>query len=84
MREVRPGRDGACVVRKGLLTVSILLCVAGCKPNTPLRVSTIQAGRTLNSDRSIGQHTTRFKPDDTIHVAVLTDGPGAGAGTPAA
>jgi hypothetical protein len=42
-------------------------------------VSTIQTGRTLNSDRSVGQHTTRFKPDDTMHVSVLTDGPGAGS-----
>jgi hypothetical protein len=53
--------------------------VAGCQPNNPLRVTTIQTGRTLNSDRSVGQHTTRFKPDDTMHVAVLTDGPGSGS-----
>jgi hypothetical protein len=32
----------------------------------------------LNSDRSVGIHTTRFKPDDTLYVAVLTEGPGAG------
>jgi hypothetical protein len=57
----------------------VLVCVAGCRPDTPLRISTIQTGRSLNSDRSVGQHTTRFKPDDTMHVSVLTDGPGAGA-----
>jgi hypothetical protein len=72
------------MVCKSVLTALILsglVCVAGCKPNTPLRISTIQTGRTLNSDRSVGQHTTRFKPDDTMHVSVLTDGPGAGAVT---
>ena len=26
----------------------------------------------------MGNHTTRFKPEDTMFVSVLTDGPGAG------
>ena len=54
------------------------LVTAACGPSGPLRVTTIQTGRSLNSDRSVGNHTTRFKPDDTMFVSVLTDGPGSG------
>ena len=50
----------------------------GCGPSGPLRVTTIQTGKSLNSDKSVGNHTTRFKPDDTMFASVLTDGPGAG------
>ena len=59
------------------LVVSGLVVVA-CRPSGPLRVTTIQTGRSLNSDKSVGNHTTRFKPDDTMFVSVLTDGPGSG------
>jgi len=44
----------------------------------PLKVDAIQLGRALNSDKSIATHVTRFKPDQTVYVAVLTDGPGTG------
>jgi hypothetical protein len=43
-----------------------------------LTVKTIQTGRTLNSDNSVGSLTQRFRPDQTMYVAVLTDGPGKG------
>ncbi len=58
--------------------VASVLTAAACRPSGPLRVTTIQTGRSLNSDKSVGNHTTRFKPDDTMFVSVLTDGPGAG------
>jgi hypothetical protein len=54
------------------------LVVTACRPSGPLRVTTIQTGRSLNSDKSVGNHTTRFKPDDTMFASVLTDGPGSG------
>ena len=54
------------------------LVAAGCRPSGPLRVTTIQTGKSLNSDKSVGNHTTRFKPDDTMFASVLTDGPGTG------
>ena len=54
------------------------LVAAGCRPSGPLHVTTIQTGKSLNSDRSVGNHTTRFKPDDTMFASVLTDGPGTG------
>jgi hypothetical protein len=61
-----------------IVLVGSVLAAAACQPGGPLRVTTIQTGRSLNSDKSVGNHTTRFKPDDTIFVSVLTDGPGAG------
>ena len=66
-----------------ILAVAIVLVISGlvltaCRPSGPLRVTTIQTGRSLNSDKSVGNHTTRFKPDDTMFASVLTDGPGSG------
>lgn len=58
--------------------LAALVWVAACRPSGPLRVTTIQTGRSLNSDRSVGDHTTRFRPDDSMYASVLTDGPGAG------
>jgi hypothetical protein len=71
------------VVREKLLVAVLwvsaaLLVAVGCGPSGPLKVKTIQTGRTLNSDNSVGIHTMRFRPDNTIYVAVLTDGPGKG------
>ena len=53
----------------------VLMGTVGCRQ--PLHVSTLQVGRSLNADRTIATHTTRFKPDDTIFASVLTDRTGA-------
>jgi hypothetical protein len=73
------------MVRQKLLTfgaVVALGCAAvvtdACARRGPLTVKTIQTGKSLNSDNSVGQHTTRFNRQDTMYVAVLNDGPGAG------
>jgi hypothetical protein len=66
------------MVRQVLLIALIAAAVGGCKPSEPLVVQTIQTGRSLNSDNSVGTHTTRFKPTDTMYVSVLT---GRGSGT---
>jgi hypothetical protein len=73
------------MVRKKLLSaltvamLAIALIVTGaCARRGPLKVKTIQTGKSLNSDNSVGTHTTRFSGQDTLYVAVLTDGPGAG------
>jgi len=58
--------------------IAVGLVAAGCRPSVPLRVTTIQTGKSLNSDKSVGNHTTQFKPDDTMFASVLTDGPGSG------
>ena len=65
------------MVREKLLIAALLLAV-GCGPSGPLKVKTIQTGRSLNSDNSVGVLTQRFRPDQTMYVAVLTDGPGKG------
>ena len=61
-----------------LLAAALVAALAACAPSNPLEVSTIQLGRRLNSDNSVAEHTTSFRPDDTIYVSVLTAGPGAG------
>lgn len=65
------------VVRR-LLVLVLVAVAAGCRPSAPLEVSTIQLGRALSADNSIGSHTTVFRPDDTIYVSVLTSATGAG------
>ena len=51
-----------------------------CGPDEPLKIDTIQLGRSLNPDNSVANHTTQFKTDDTtIYLSVLT--PEAGSGT---
>jgi hypothetical protein len=59
---------------------ALVLCVAltACGPTEPLRVDTIQLGRSLNPDNSVAQHTTTFKPLDTMYVSVLTPEKGRG------
>ena len=68
------------LLRRVAVTALVLATVVavGCARRGPLKVSTIQTGKSLNSDNSVGGHTTRFKGQDTIYVAVLTEGPGAG------
>jgi hypothetical protein len=56
------------------LTLAVVL--AGCRPSEPLVIRTVQVGRSLNSDNSVGALTTRFEPEDTIYVSVLTAAPG--------
>lgn len=60
------------------LAALALLLVTGCGPSEPLKVATLQLGRSLNPDNSVGTHTTRFKPDDTVYVSILSDEPGYG------
>lgn len=63
------------------LSVALPLVVAIFLPacaRQPLQFSAVQLGRGLNADKTVNGFTTRFKPTDTIYVAVLTDGPGAG------
>ena len=65
-------------MRFSALAVVAVLCGSACGPSEPLNVTTIQTGRTLNSDHSVGAHTMSFRPKDTMYVAVLTAGRGAG------
>ena len=59
--------------------VVFLAALAGaCGPSEPLKVDTIQTGKSLNTDNSVGTHTTSFRPKDPMYVSVLTVGRGAG------
>src|ERR1700741_3163317 len=62
-------------MRTRVLIVVIALGVMGCRP--PLHVSTLQLGSRLNGDNTVATHTTRFKPDDRVFAAVLTEQTGA-------
>jgi hypothetical protein len=53
----------------------VLVTIAAC--SQPLHMSTLQLGSKLNGDNTVGTHTTRFKPDDKIYAAVLTDATGS-------
>jgi hypothetical protein len=65
----------AALARLGALVV-LAAALAGCGAGN-LSVTNIQTGRSLNSDNSVGALTTTFKPNDTIYVAVLTEGSGS-------
>ena len=56
----------------------LLACVIGCGSNQALQVTTIQLGRSVNSDHTVGGFTTTFAPDDSVYLAVLTGGAGSG------
>lgn len=58
-----------------LLLVTAAIVLAACRP--PLHVATLQLGSKLNGDNTIATHTTRFKPDDHIYAAVLTEATGS-------
>jgi hypothetical protein len=56
----------------------VALALHGCAPSGPLKVDTIQLGRSLNPDNSVASHATTFDRKDTVYVAVLTSAPGSG------
>jgi len=51
-------------------------CLAGC--GSSLSVASIQLGRGVNADGTVAGHTTTFKPNETVYVAVITAGAGNG------
>jgi hypothetical protein len=51
--------------------------VGGCGSPDTLQFSAIQLGRSLNSDNTVGNFTTTFKPGETVYVAVVTTGSGS-------
>jgi hypothetical protein len=65
----------------GTVLPCAVLALAGCSPGVPLKIDTIQLGKSLNPDNSVAAHTTRFKPDDTVYIALLSEEPGEGTVT---
>lgn len=70
--------DVLLAARASALLLVCLVAAPACRGNDPLQVTTIQLGRSLNPDKTVATHTTRFKPGDTIYASVLTDGSGSG------
>jgi hypothetical protein len=63
-----------------LIIIAAVLSVAGagCLSEGTLVFDTLQLGRSLNPDKTVGNHTTTFTPKDTIYASVLTSNIGAG------
>lgn len=79
----QPNED-TCTIPVPMTKLNIRLFMAfvvaglcACGSRQPLQVTTIQLGRTVNSDHTVGGFTTTFAPDDTIYLAVLTGGAGS-------
>jgi hypothetical protein len=77
-RSVRPRKARSRRAFKvGFVAIATLI-VAACGPMGPLRVGTIQLGRSLNADKSVAASATTFKPYETVYVSLLTEGAGKG------
>ena len=64
-------------VRRPITAVAgLILAITLGACSKPLHVATLQLGNRLNGDSTVATHTTRFKPDDRIYAAVLTDNTG--------
>jgi hypothetical protein len=59
-----------------ILPTILLACLTGCGSKQPLEVTTIQLGRTVNSDHTVGSFTSAFAPDDSVYLSVLTGAAG--------
>jgi hypothetical protein len=62
------------------LRIGVLLALAGlagCGSGEPLRVTTLQLGKSLNADNTVAAFTTRFAPNDTVYFSVVTAGAGS-------
>ena len=54
----------------------VAACVAGCRAGPPLTVTSIQLGRALNADGTVGSFAATFTPGETVYVSVRTAGAG--------
>jgi hypothetical protein len=54
-----------------------LLISAACGADRPVEVTAIQVGRSRNLDKTIAQQAFEFRPNDTIHAAVVLEGRGS-------
>jgi hypothetical protein len=65
-------------LKSTLPLLTLVVCLIGCGSGRTLSATSIQLGRTLNSDRTVSGFTTTFAPDDTVYLSVLTGGAGSG------
>jgi hypothetical protein len=65
--------------RMPAVVICLLAVIAGCSPGEPLKVTSIQLGRSLNADNTVAGHTTTFETGDTVYLSVATSGTGSGS-----
>ena len=53
----------------------IALAAAACGSGT-LKITSIQLGKSLNTDGSVGNFMTTFDPHDTVYISIVTAGAG--------
>lgn len=58
------------------LLVATILAFAACA--SELSVTTIQLGRSINTDSTVANHTTTFGPRDTVYVSIHVSGSASG------
>ena len=56
--------------------VATILAFAACA--SELSVTTIQLGRSINTDSTVANHTTTFGPRDTVYVSIHVSGSASG------
>lgn len=61
-----------------LAAALVATALAAACSDPPLKVDTIQLGKSLNVDQSVATLSTAFKPNDTVYVSVLTTARGGG------
>ena len=67
-------------MRLSIVTLPLLFVFAGltaCGAGEGLQVTALQLGRAVNTDGTIAGHTTRFAPDDSVHLSIVTSGVGS-------
>lgn len=62
----------------GFVALALVMVASMACSSAPLEVGGVQLGRTLNTDNTVGNLTTTFKPDDTVYVSVRTTDTGRG------
>ena len=61
-----------------LAVMALSFWLTGCGLGQGLSFTSMQLGRSLNTDATVAAHTTVFGPNETIYVSVLTTGAGSG------
>lgn len=77
----RRGRYNGGMARLAALSALVFAAALTTACSEPLQVQTIQLGRSLNTDNSIAEPTTTFRPNETIYVSALNASRGDGVVT---
>lgn len=62
-------------VKRQLAVLPLIVLLFGC--GSSLQVTGMQLGRGVNEDETVKNHTTVFKPDETVYVSIQTSGVGS-------